>query len=1375
MKTVSRLFLLLVIAFLWAQPALSRPSISLDGQWECVWGKPDSLPAADAPWETVPVPSVREWRPEGPHCLWYRRRFSVPAAWAGTRVVLRFGGIKFSQRVYVNGKEVGNHLGGFEPTEYDITDQLVRRSPGEGQTQPGASNQLLVAAQDWSALLAEGAEAAPPQLSGDFGSWVRDGILSPIGSHGSEVGIWDSVSVESRPSVSLADVFVIPSVREGVLRVQVTVQNSLVRDEQVTVTARISGGGEGPRFAPQQGKVSAKGSSLLTLEARWPNAHLWSPQDPHLYNLIVGLRSQTQSESQEIRFGFREFWVEGDRFFLNGTPIHLLATASHPLTQYDANPHQAYDMAQSVGCVAMRLHAQPWPHQWYDAADEDGMLLVWESALWCLSPNYALSRDEFWKNARDHITAQIKLQRNHPSVVIWSAENELLDCGGDSVKGTDGKLGGLADLIRELDPTRPVMFEGDGDPVGKADIVNLHYPHELGRWNRWPETAYWLEVPTPLDTYPNGTWQWDRKKPLYVGEFLWMPPSEEEAASILLGEATYPDLDASRQLAKAATWEMQVKAFRSAGVAGMCPWTLWETGEFPNVASEANRRAYQAIAAFTREASTRVFAGTTVARTITVLNDSPDPHSLELRWRLTPEAGGWQVSGSAPVALAAAGRARVTAYLALPPIAEPVAPARYTVELWEGGSLLFTDFQQWKVYGRQQLSGPVRGAPKAVAILDPVGDTSRLLGELGVECLPLDSADARRTLRFSSVAVIGRGAFPSAGPQAPAGGADQLSDALLSFVRQGGTLIVFEQQQYPPSLLPVSLADHSSTIAFVRAHGHPALAGLDDGDLAQWLPDEIVSRKEIANPTGGGFLPIVDSGGPEGLSTSALAELRLGRGRILLCQLAVTDKGDASPPATRLVRNLLSYAAQPPPPPAAVGVVSGDALPPALDAIGLRYDRIAKPLQKSAFGHHQVLLITDLARVQGAEPRLKQFVRSGGTVVLHRITPADVPRVAAVLGQPIILQSGSGTGVTFTDRTGPAAAMSNQDLAWLGPSPTDSAPPSVSDRTTDYVMLPAYRETGPAIKLQAEQMTLPSFGASLDQGEEGSAVELYTNAEVTARITVPLGGTYLISLHLRGTPAGGGWPQASVRVDDASLGTLVADSEQWQTFSLIGNLPAGDHTLGIGFTNDFYALPEDRNLWVDWASLTPITLQKSSLIIHTSPGVLASLPDGKGLWIIDQVRWDAPGGSGERAQRYLANLLTSLGCPFAYESGTVIEAAAMQVKDCELCQQSDGSVTLATSGVLETEVEFASAGDYVIAVRAEGTPVDGVYPQIEVKADGKALGVLQLEGSGWQTKRLRAAVAAGKHLLSLGFINDEWKPPQDRNLTISRLTISKQG
>jgi len=1360
MTSLRVVLLSLVVVGVCAAAAPARQILSLDGEWQCAFGELQAQPEAENVWRPIVVPSVVEWQPEGRHCLWYRKQFLAPTQWSGSRIVLRFGGVKFQHRALLNGKEIGAHLGGFEPVEYDVTDRVLF----------GRTNQLYVAVQDWTALIAKGAKVGKPDGGGMHGSWVESGILAPIGSRGHEMGIWQSVTVEARPPVWIEDVFVVTSVRESRIRVQVEVRNDGVTPASATVTARVAEGGAGPRFAPAAAEVPPGSSESVALDAAWPDARLWSPDDPHLYTLVVGLRSFAMSDVKEVRFGFREFWIDGDRFVLNGVPIHLLATASHPLTDYDEDPSHAYAAAKAAGCVAMRLHAQPWPQQWYDAADEAGMLLIWESALWCLSDNYALSDDEFWENAQRHIASQAKLQRNHPSVVIWSAENELLLCGGDRVQGTEEKLGKLADLIHELDPTRPVMFEGDGDPAHKADVVNLHYPHELG-WGQWPETAYWLEAPAPLDNYPRTWWEWDHRKPLYVGEFLWAPPAEADAASVLLGDRTYPDLAFSRLLAKAAAWEWQVIAFRDAGVSGMCPWTLWETGPFPNPGSDAHQRAYQKLAAFTREVSTEVFAGSLVDRTITVHNDTAWKHGLDLRWSLTPQAGGWRVADSTPAALGPGERARFKVSLALPPIDEEMELATYAVELWEGDKLVFSDRQQWKVYGRAPLSGPVPGAPKEVSVYDPRGDTSRLLDSLDVKCLPLPTEGAGRQLHFTPVALIGVDAFQPTGTPV-VGLDDSLTGALREFVEGGGTLLVLAQTRYPSSLIPLGLSDHSSTVAFARRPDHPILAGLVDDDLAHWLPDGPVSRKEIVKPATGGFTVIVDSGGPEGLATAGLAELRLGKGRIVLCQLDVVGKYGVSPPATKLLRNILSDAPRRAPAPVLLGAVCDEKTGEELAALGVRYQRIGDPLAHASLDHYGVLLISDLQQIGAAADGLRRFVRQGGRVVLHNVTQMSLPVVAKLIGEEISLR-GDASVVRVTGPSGPAAGITNWDLTWLSPPLSPFAFPSHMSHIADNAITPPYREVGPAGRVEAEDMDRSGVNAAPEALDDGQAVGMYGAGELRAGISVPQAGPYLLTLRAKGSPAAGDYPQASIRLDGTALDTIIVDSDDWQTLTALVDLPAGDHQLGVSFDNDFYAPPEDRNLWLDWVSWAPVEMGATRLRLHTMPGVLASIPDGKGMWLVDQVRWEAPDADRAKGRRYLATLLTNLGCGFVYPAGETVAATHMTVEDCEASEAHGETVGLYSNGRVETEVEFAHGGEYLFTMLGQGTAVDDVYPHLELRIDGQVVGAADLQGGSWQTLALPAAVQAGKHILAIAFTNDDWKPPQDRNLIVRSLTIAE--
>jgi len=1014
----------LAAVLLFGIPALARQSIGLNGEWECTYGDVGSPPAENAAWSLVTVPAAFQWRPLGPHTLWYRRDLYLPPAWAGQRIILTIKGAKYSQRVLVNGAEVGQHLGGFESAEYDLTKQAML----------GSANEILVAVQDWTSLIASGTKSGPVDPDREFGSWVKDGLIAPLGARGWETGIWGDVVVDARPRVWIDSIFVAPSFRQQSLRVHVTLKNASLSQERTTVTVRISQGGGGPHFAPQIVTTAPGELKTVSMDAPWPDARLWSPHNPHLYSIVAGARTENIGDSLDATFGFREFWAEGDRFYLNGTAINLLATASLPLPEYDSDPAVAYDAAKATGAVAMALTGQPWPDQWYTAADKSGMLLVSESALWRLAPSYALSRDEFWKNASDHLTAFIKAQRNHPSVVIWAADNELLYSGASAIKGVEQKVGALADTARSVDPTRPVMFEGDADPAGKADIVNLHYPHELSRWNLWPETAYWFDAPAMLDNYPAAIWQWDRKKPLYLGAFGRIPAGDVNAASILLGDAAYPDAVSAAMQADALTWEPQIIAARDAGVSGIAPWSMWESAAFPSQLTEAQTRAYHPIGAYLREAGTDAFAGAVVERTISVFNDTTTLRNLDLRWRLIPADRKWDLADGVRISVPPAGRRRFQARIAVPALTADITPATLVIELWDGGQRVFASSQGWKLYGRAALSGPVPGAPSQVAVFDPEGETTQRLTELGVKCLPLDEKNATRVLHFVSVAIVGKGALADPSESG-------LQDPMQSFLRAGGTIIMFEQG------IPSWVSSHSSTIAFPRSQQHPVLSGVQSSDLAHWLPDGLVGNKELAKESLVGWLPIIDSGSETGLATAGLVEWREGDGRAVVCQLDLTAKIGVDPTATRLFRNLLAYANTRPPRAARTGVFATDAQADILDGVDLQYDRLTWPVPKGALRKYDTLLICDLEAGISEPARLRQFVQEGGRVLLHDVTPNTVDLARRLTDQPLLAVPLEDGRVTLDDPAGPAAALNNEDFAWYSPaSPSGSATPAL---TTD--------------------------------------------------------------------------------------------------------------------------------------------------------------------------------------------------------------------------------------------------------------------------------------------------------------------------------------
>jgi hypothetical protein len=416
--------------------------------------------------------------------------------------------------------------------------------------------------------------------------------------------------------------------------------------QTVNITNRVLDGASTALALPdRQVTVPPLTNVQLDITAPWPSPHLWSPPDPYLYYLETTVASGLGQDQLRTRFGFREFWAAGATFYLNGTPIHLPATATWPPSDLE-DTNQIRKVLTDVKAgnnVAIRFHTQPWDEPWYTIADEVGLLVVEECAVWCDSYSYRLSDATFWTNYSQHLSAAVQRDRNHPAIVLWSLENELLHCGGEKAySATDVQLAAMGRLVKSLDPTRPITYEADLDPGGVADALGLHYPHEYPDFQVWPNAAYWMDQTIARDWVPGGQWKWDRSKPLYIGEFLWVPGTSAADFTILFGDDAYSDPAYYRIQAKGLTWRMQIEAYRAYGVNGICPWTMFEdpsvvSGQFDlhpesNYLYQVQEAAYHPNAVVVQEYNTRFFTGDNVRRTVHVYNDRLTPGSFTLRW-----------------------------------------------------------------------------------------------------------------------------------------------------------------------------------------------------------------------------------------------------------------------------------------------------------------------------------------------------------------------------------------------------------------------------------------------------------------------------------------------------------------------------------------------------------------------------------------------------------------------------------------------------------------------------------------------------------------------------------------------------------------------
>ena len=219
-------------------------------------------------------------------------------------------------------------------------------------------------------------------------------------------------------------------------------------------------------------------------------------------------------------------------------------------------------------------------------------------------------------------------------------------------------------------------------------------------------------------------------------------------------------------------------------------------------------------------------------------------------------------------------------------------------------------------------------------------------------------------------------------------------------------------------------------------------------------------------------------------------------------------------------------------------------------------------------------------------------------------------------------------------------------------------------------------------------------------------------------------------------------------------------------------MEAGRRRIGLRFANDAYdpAAGEDRNVWIKQLQTSRTGTLKSPQLL--SPAALVKGSLGKGLVLIDQVRWDADIGA-DKANRYSSNLLTNLGVDFGSPSQGVRIAGDRfsAVRKSPGFSFREGKAHLGANGTVVAKLTFAKSARYQFRIRASGTPAEGQLPNVALSIDGKRAGDATLVRTTWHTLLLEAQVSAGEHEIGLSFTNDLYRPPEDRNLVIDWLEI----
>ncbi|MFA5814562.1 MAG: glycoside hydrolase family 2 TIM barrel-domain containing protein [Bacteroidales bacterium] len=520
------------------RPLMVRPDwLNLNGLWEYATTpldavRPDSFPGrilVPFPLESALSGVMKQLKPD--ELLWYRRTFQVPRKWRDRHVLLHFGSVDWQSDVFVNGRKVADHKGGYDPFSVDIT----------GALGPGMEQELVVRVWDPTDLGRTDTARAPRQPSGKQRS-------VPYGTEYSQVsGIWKTVWLEPVPESSISAYAVAADIDRQELTVNVTATGT---DESWTVEA----------VAIDNGKIVARtsGSPAGRLTLRIPRCRLWWPDDPFLYDLKIALyQGNTKIDEVSGYFGMRKISVGKDdkqvtRILLNNKFVFetgLLDQGYWPDGLYTAPTDSALrfdiELMKKLGFNVARKHGKVEPDRWYWWCDKLG-LLVWQDMI-PKFPAAGYGRNELYTAPEDARQFELEMQRmikglrNHPSVIVWTVFNETW--GQYDTKR-------LTKWVKELDPTRLVNSASGCENFGVGDIIDGHqYPGPgPGPTKSWP--------PAGPDE-----WQWEVKAMPdstraalpgeYGGTFLFFP--ENSWNKTLLGlkpftDAGYPLLQTRDEL-----------------------------------------------------------------------------------------------------------------------------------------------------------------------------------------------------------------------------------------------------------------------------------------------------------------------------------------------------------------------------------------------------------------------------------------------------------------------------------------------------------------------------------------------------------------------------------------------------------------------------------------------------------------------------------------------------------------------------------------------------------------------------------------------------------------------------------------------------------
>jgi hypothetical protein len=968
----------------------------------------------------VPYRNWWEPLPKNAFGMWYRKKFHMPEWMKGQtfQIALEMGGDMAPETtVFLNGRRMERLWGDGGYSSFSDVTSAIR---------PQEENELVILVRGPISSVKEAYVDLYNPDNGQENTRQQDFPGQPYNSGG-----MGSVRLVTTPDVRVRQTLVLPDVEKDSLVALNRVENRRAEPCTVELSYQVVQDGKLVKDAiiPSQ-TVSLKPGEVVEVRAQGRGTGLrpYTSVDPALAKLVTTLTVKgVTADMQEQRFGYRSVKVKDGSLNLNGQPLSVSGLTCCETGQRFFERENGLRLRRSWHVD--RTDTDLWSELGIFSNPVVPYISVesWEQ----------LNNEKLWERGRRNAVEVLWSEGSRPGNIGWTVSNESYHYACYSV-GPDGQAKGAqryGEVVQEVrDKVWPdFWFISDGNEslAHRLNFTSWHYLNQgwgdrynLGAYGKpgiahYPPDSFFVSGaanPPLADVVVHGTGADDWKPGMACGgteEFWFNSEKNGPAIAKYIGDRAAVSTAWQFGSGRGMWWgKLSVEAYRDMGASDICIYGV----NFLTV-------VMQNVTFALPQQEIRYYSGAAFEKRLNIHDVEFAPGKLEFTWKLVGPDGKTCETQTLKMDSTTSYLKRDRIAFNLPKVQERTSFV-LDMELRKNGKLREHEQRTVDVWPAALATAKAAAPAETLALFDPEGKTQAVLERFGGKVKPISSLTAE-ALAGSRVLIVG--------PNCVTANMAAEQQVVRRFVEAGGRVLVLPQAD--SSLLSADThveKGNYASMGFVRAADHPVMKGLKDVDFAMWNPGHLIAKGLYRTPVRGNFLPLVECFHWDPTASvftwSPLWEIYLGRGSIVATQLPLLEGLETEPMAAEMWRRLLDYLGKDVyrHPSATLAVLEGVSEPVLSRLREIRADieivqtLDAGPTQSRASLDEAarpgsalapVCVQKSVAMVEMNRPdfskqteTFRQYVRNGGTLILHRVRPEHQAWLADLTGRNVTVE-----------------------------------------------------------------------------------------------------------------------------------------------------------------------------------------------------------------------------------------------------------------------------------------------------------------------------------------------------------------------------------